>query len=119
MAGFCAGLASGGTRLAVLVLVLGTLGLALPANLNALFEDVLGVGGTPGNEGRREPADVGAVAVEADAGHHHLGVFFIEAGVGAKFAGGNAAAEGVEYRLIVSTYAGGGGGQLHEEAGWK
>ena len=108
-----AGLAGGGAGLAVVVLVLGAFGVALFTNLDALLEDVLGVVGAAGDEGGGEAADVGAVAVETDAGHHHFGVVFVEAGVGAEFAGGNAAAEGIEDGLVV--LAGAGGGHVHWE----
>jgi hypothetical protein len=108
-----AGLAGGGAGLAVVVLVLGAFGVALFTNLDAFLEHVLGVVGAAGNEGGGEAANVGAVAVEADAGHHHLGVFFVEAGVGAELAGGNAAAEGIENGLVV--LAGAGGGHVHRK----
>ena len=97
----------------MVVLVLGAFGVALFTNLDALFENVLGVVGAAGDEGGGEAADVGAVAVEADAGHHHFGVVFVEAGVGAELAGGNAAAEGIEDGLVV--LAGAGGGHVHWE----
>jgi hypothetical protein len=106
-------LAGGGTGLAVGVLVLGAFGVALFTNFDALFEDVLGMVGAAGDEGGREAADVGAVAVETDAGHHHLGIFFVEAGIGAELAGGNAAAKGIENGLVV--LAGAGGGHVHRE----
>ena len=113
MARLYAGLAGGGAGLAMVVLVLGTFGVALFTNFNALLEDVLGVVGAAGDEGGGEAADVGAVAVEADAGHHHLGIFFVETGVGAELAGGNAAAEGIENGLVV--LAGAGGGHIHRK----
>jgi hypothetical protein len=84
----------------MVVLVLGAFVVAFLANLDALFEHVLGVSRAAGDEGGSEPADIGAVAVEADAGHHHLGVGLVEAGIGAEFAGSNAAAEGVENGLV-------------------
>jgi hypothetical protein len=71
LAGVQALLASLGTLLAVVVLVLGALVVALLAQLDALLDDVLGVGRVAGDEGGREPTAIGAVAVEADAGHHH------------------------------------------------
>jgi hypothetical protein len=90
LAGFHALAAGLGALLAVVVLVLAALVGALLANFDALLNNVLGVGRVAGDEGRGEPTDVGAVAVGANAGHHHLGIVFVEAGVGAVFAGGNA-----------------------------
>ena len=109
-------LASGGALLAVLMLVPGAFVVALLANLYALAQHVDGVIGTAGDEGGREPADVGAVAVEPDAGHHHGRVRLIEAGVGAEFAGRYAAAEGVEHGAVVAASARGGGrlGHIHK-----
>jgi hypothetical protein len=89
-AGVEALLAGLGALLAVVVLMLGALVVALLANLDALFHDVRGVGRIAGNEGGREPTDIGAVAVEANAGHLHSNIFFVEAGIGAKLAGGHA-----------------------------
>jgi hypothetical protein len=97
----------------MVVLVLGTLVVAFLANLDALAQHVLGVVGAAGDEGGGEAANVGAVAVEADAGHHHLGVFLVEAGVGAQLAGGDAAAQGVEDGLVVLAGAGRGSRHLH------
>jgi len=100
LAGLQALLAGLGALLAVVVLMLGALVVALLANLDALLDDVLRVRRVAGNEIRREPTDIGAVAVGANARHHHLNVFFVEAGVGAVFAGGYAAAQGGEQVLV-------------------
>jgi hypothetical protein len=115
LAGVEAGLASVGATLAVLVLMLGAFGVAFPANLDALLEDVHGVVGAAGNEGGGETADVGAVAVEANAGHHHGNIGFGQAGVGTHFAGSNAAAEGVEDGRIIAAGAVFWGGLLHKK----
>jgi hypothetical protein len=80
-----------GALLAMVVLMLTALVGALLANFDALFDNVLGVGRIASDEGRGESTDIGAVAVGADTGHHHLHMVFTEAGVGAVFAGGNAA----------------------------
>jgi hypothetical protein len=90
-----------GALLAVVVLVLAALIGALLANLNALLNDVRGVGRVAGDEGGREPTDVGTVAVGANTGHHHLDIFFVEAGVGAVFAGGHATSQSVEEGAVV------------------
>jgi len=95
-AGVEAGFASLCALLAVVVLVLRALVVALLANLDALLHNVGRVGRVAGDEGGRNPADVGAVAVGADAADHHLDVVFREAGVGAIFAGGYAAGQGIE-----------------------
>jgi hypothetical protein len=71
--------------------------------------------GAAGNECGGEATDIGAVAVEANAGHHHLGIFFTQAGVRAHFTGGNAAAEGVEYLLGVLVLGGVGARVIHDE----
>jgi hypothetical protein len=101
LAGFYAGAASGSALLAVVVLVLATLIGALLANLNAFFKYMLGMIGAAGNEGGGKATDVGAVAVEADAGHHHLNIVFVQAGIGAHFAGRDAATKGVKNGLIL------------------
>jgi len=90
-AGFHALAAGLGALLAMVVLVLAALVGALLANFDALLDDVLGVGRIAGNEGGSEATDIGAVAVGADARHHHLDMVFFETGIGAVFAGGNAA----------------------------
>jgi hypothetical protein len=95
-AGFEAGFAGGGALLAVVVLVLGAFVVALLANFDALLHNVGRVGRVAGDESGREAADIGAVAVGANAAHHHLDSVFREAGVGAVFAGGYAAGQGIE-----------------------
>lgn len=85
----------------MLVLVLGALIVALLAQLDALFDDVLSVGRIAGDEGGREATDSGTVAVETDAGHHHFNIVLIEAGVGAVFAGGHATGQGVEEGAVI------------------
>jgi hypothetical protein len=91
-----------GALLAVVVLVLAALIGALLANFNALLNYVRSVGRVAGDEGGCEPTDIGTIAVGADAGHHHLDVFFAEAGVGAVFASGYATGQGVKERAVVS-----------------
>jgi hypothetical protein len=114
---FHAGLAGFGALQAMVVRVFGALVVAFLTNFDALLEHMLGMVGAPGDEGGCEAADVGAVAVEANAGHHHPEVFFIEAGIGAELAGRNAAAEGIEDSLVV--LAGAGGVRVHGKAGLK
>jgi hypothetical protein len=95
--------------LAMVVLVLAALVGALLANLDAFLHNVRGVGRVAGDEGGREPTDVGAVAVGTDAGHHHGNVFFAQASVGAVLAGGYAAGQGVEEGAV------GSGGIFHNK----
>ncbi|GAB2468401.1 hypothetical protein GCM10011375_30260 [Hymenobacter qilianensis] len=115
LAGFHAGAAGGGTLLAVVMIMFAALVGALLANFNALAHDVLGVSGAAGNEGGSEAADIGAVAVEANTGHHHLDIFFAQASVRAHFAGGDAAAEGVKRGLSILVLGGVGAGLIHDE----
>jgi hypothetical protein len=75
----------------MVVLVLGAFVMALLANFNAFAHDVRRVGRVAGDKSSREPTDIGAIAVEPNAGHLHGNVFFFEAGIGTKLAGGNAA----------------------------
>jgi hypothetical protein len=70
-------------------------------DFNAFAQHMLSMVGAAGNEGGGKAADIGAVAVEANAGHHHLNIFFAQTSVGAHFAGGNAAAQGVKNLLGV------------------
>jgi hypothetical protein len=116
-AGFEASLAGGGALLAVFVLVLSALVVAFPTNFDALFQHVPGVVGAPRDEGGRKAADVGAVAVEANAGHHHGDVGLGQAGIGAHFAGGDAAADGIKHGAIVAPGAVGGSRHLHDSGG--
>ena len=67
------------------------------------------MGRATGHETGGEGADVGAIAVEADAGGHHFYVRLGEAGGGAVFAGGDAGIERVEQRLVLSVHGGGFG----------
>jgi hypothetical protein len=95
-------LASFGTGLAVIVVVLRAFVVALLANFDALTHDVRGVGRVAGDVRGREPTDIGTVAVEPDAGYHHFDVFFVEAGIGAKLAGSDATGQGSKYILVFS-----------------
>ena len=81
-----------GALLAVVHGVLAALVGTLLANFDALINDVLGVGRIARNVGGDQATDVGAVAVEANAGHHFLDILLVEAGIGAVLAVGNAAA---------------------------
>jgi hypothetical protein len=90
LAGFYTFAAGLGALLAVVVLVPAALIGTLLANFDALFDKVRGMRRVAGDKSGREPADIGAVAVGADAADHHLHVVFGEAGVGAVFAGGYA-----------------------------
>ena len=56
--------------------------------------------GAAGYEASRNRADVGAVAVEADAAGHHFHVLLLQAGSGAVLAGSDAGIEGVEEGLV-------------------
>jgi len=47
-----------------------------------------------------EAADVGAVAIQFDATHHHFDVWFVQTGRRAMFAGGDAFVAGVYAFLI-------------------
>jgi hypothetical protein len=84
-------LASFGALLAVVMVVLRAFVVALLANFDALAHDVWGVRRVAGDVCGREPTDIGAVAVEPNTGHHHFDVFFVEASIGAKLTGGDAA----------------------------
>ena len=99
-------LASVGALLAMLNVgaVLGALVAAGFADFGALLQQVGGVFGATGHEAGREGADVGAVAVEADAASHHLHVLLAEASGGAVFARGDAGVEGVEEGLVLSVH---------------
>jgi hypothetical protein len=66
------------------------------ADFGALAQQVLGVLGAAGHEAGSQGADVSTVTVAADAADHHLNVFFLKAGRGAVFAGGNTGIESVE-----------------------
>ena len=112
LAGLDAGAAGFGALLAMLVLVLTAFVGALLADFETLLENMLGVVRAAGDEGVGEAADVGTVAVEADAGHHHLDIILVQAGGGAHFAGGDAAGEGVENLLVLG---GGSVGLVHTE----
>ena len=112
-AGRDAGFAGLGALLAMGMLVLGTFVVALLANFDALLKYVLGVGRPPRDERRREPADIGAVAVETDAGHLRLDTCFVKTRVGAQFAGRNAMAESIEHGPIIGAGAGSDNGHLH------
>ena len=95
-----AGLTSLSAMLTMVMLVLAALVGALLADFDAFLDDVLDVVGTAGDESGGEAADIGAVAVQLNAGHHHLDVVFVQAGIGTHFAGHDAAAECVEYGLV-------------------
>jgi hypothetical protein len=99
-AGVQALLARLGALLAVVVLVLGAFVVALLANFDALAHDVRRMGRVTRNKSGRESTDIGAVAVEPDAGHLHGDIFFLEAGIGAILAGSYAAGEGREDILV-------------------
>ena len=71
------------------------------ADFGAFFQQVRGMFRAPGHEAGREGADIGAIAVDADAAGHHFDIFFLQAGGGAVLAGGDAGIEGVEEGLIL------------------
>ncbi|AIZ65569.1 hypothetical protein PK28_18290 (plasmid) [Hymenobacter sp. DG25B] len=94
--------AGGGAFLAVLhVRMLGALIAAGLTDFGAFAQQVLAVNRAAGNQAGGEGADVGAVAVEADAGHHHFYVGLLQAGGGTPLAGGHAGSEGVEQILML------------------
>jgi hypothetical protein len=99
-AGIQALLASLRALLAVVVLVLGAFVVALLANFDALAHDVRRMGRVTRDKSGRESTDIGAVAVEPDAGHLHGNIFFFEASIGAILAGGYAAGQGREDILV-------------------
>ena len=115
MAGFQAGFAGSGALFAVSMRMLDALVVALLADFDALLQHVRGVVGAAGDEGGGETADVGAVAVEADAGYHYFDVGLAQAGGGAVLAGGCAAGEGVEHILVGGARGSGNGHELGEE----
>ena len=110
-----AGFTGLGALFAMRIVVLGAFVVALLANLDALLKHVHGVVGTSGDERGGEAANIGTVAVEPNAGHHYLDVGFIKTGIGAQLAGGNAAAEGIEYGAVIGAGAGDGSGHLHRK----
>jgi hypothetical protein len=71
------------------------------ADFGALAQQVLGVLRAAGQEAGGQGANVGAVAVEADAADHHFHVLLLQAGGGAVLTGGNAGIEGVEEGLVL------------------
>ena len=79
-----------GAMLAMFMVVFGAFFSAFPADLNTFFHYVFGVGRIPGYELSRQHADIGAIAVQLNAGHHHFYVIFLQAKRGAGFAGGYA-----------------------------
>jgi hypothetical protein len=99
-AGIQALLASLRALLAVVVLVLGAFVVALLANLDAFAHDVRRMGRVTRDKSGRESTDIGAVAVEPNAGHLHGNIFFFEAGISAILAGGYTAGEGRKDILI-------------------
>ena len=98
-AGFGALLAMRGVGTVLFALVAAGL-----ADFGALAQQVGGVLRTAGHKAGGQGADVGAVAVEADAASHHLHVLLAEAGGGAVFARGDAGVEGVEEGLVLSVH---------------
>ena len=90
------------------VLGMGTVLLALVAtglaNLGTYFQQVGGVLGATGHEAGGQGADIGAVAVKADAAGHHFYILFLQAGGGAVLAGGDAGVEGVEEGLVLGVH---------------
>ena len=76
--------------------VLLALGGADTADFGTLAHHVHGMFRAAGHEAGREGADVGAVAVEADAADHHFHVLLLEAGGCAMLAGGDAGVESIE-----------------------
>ena len=86
------------------MLHVAVLGALIPtgfADFGALPQQVLAVNRAAGYQAGGKGADVGAVAVEADAGYHHFYVLLLEAGGSAPLAGGNAGIEGVEQTLML------------------
>jgi len=104
-AGLLAAPASFGTVLAVVQVgtVLFALGGADAADFGALAHDVPGVLRPAGYETGGNGADIGTVAVDADAASHHFHLLLLQAGSSALLAGGNAGIEGVEQalRLVI------------------
>ena len=85
-AGFSAGAAGFGGRLAVFVLVLVTFRTAGFTDLRAELADAIRELGTTRHFAYGERADVGAAAIEFDAPDHHPDVLFVQARGGAMFA---------------------------------
>jgi hypothetical protein len=109
-AGFFAATAGLGALLTMLHVgsVLLTLVAAGFTYFGAFFQQMRGVLRAPSHEAGRDSADIGAVAVDADAAGHHFYVFFLEAGRGAMLAGGDTGVEGVEQGLVLSVHGGRG-----------
>ena len=74
------------------------------ADFGAFLQQVGGVFGATGHETGREGADVGAVAVEADAADHHFYVLLAKAGGGAMLAGGDAGIERIKEGLVLGMH---------------
>ena len=89
LAGVSALAAGIGAFLAMVVLVLAAFFFAKAANLDALLHHMLGVGRITCYKAGCQGADIGAVAVEHDAAHHHFYIVFLQAHRGAGLAGGN------------------------------
>jgi hypothetical protein len=96
--------AAAGVSALLTMLHVAVLGALIPtgfADFGALAQQVLTVDGATGYQARGEGTDVGAVAVEADAGYHHFYVLLLQAGGSAPLAGGDAGIEGVEQTLML------------------
>ena len=65
------------------------------AYFSALTQQVHSMSRPPCNEPGREGANVSAVPVKANAGHHHFNILFLQARSGAPLAGGNTGVEGI------------------------
>ena len=83
-------------------------GCADAADFGALAHHVHGVLGTAGHEAGGDGADVGTVAVDADAAGHHFHVLLLQACGGAMLAGGDAGVKGVEEALVLGVHGLGG-----------
>ena len=73
-------------------------------DFGAFAHHVLGVLRIAGYEAGSQGADVGTVAVDADAAGHHLHILFFEAGRCAVLAGRDAGVEGVEEGLVLGVH---------------
>jgi len=114
-AGGFAAAAGLGAFLAMLhVCVLAALVAAGLADFGALAQQVRGVLRAASHVTGREGADVGTVAVEANAAHHHFHVVFLQAGSGAMLAGGDAGIESVEEGLVLGMHGEGGMSRVME-----
>jgi hypothetical protein len=71
------------------------------ADFYALSQQMHPMLGAPGYQAGRKGANVGAVAVEADAGHHHFDILFLQARGSAPLTSSDAGVKRVEKVLML------------------